>query len=77
MTTDVFEHWFRTAGRPNAQAWSPTRDLYRSYCHHLAALGGDGEKGIQAFSRRLGRTLIKNRKRRGRGWLGYELRSSR
>jgi len=74
MAMDVFQHWFRSAGKRNARAWCATRDLYQSYCQHIAALGGDGEKGIQAFSRRLERTLIKDRKRRGRGLRGYELR---
>lgn len=68
MMADTFDQCMKSSGRRNADGWTPPVELYRSYVKF------GGEKGIQTFSRRLERTLIKARKRRGRGWLGYELR---
>jgi hypothetical protein len=77
MAMHPFDRWMRTAGRREAYGWEPTLALFRSYCRFCEATGERREGGVQAFCRCLDLYLVPQRRKRGRGWRGFELRSSR
>jgi len=71
---DIIDRWLRTSGARNPDAWVSTREAYDSFRRFCQAAGANAHAGgIQGFSSKLERRLIRQRKKIGRGWRGLRL----
>ncbi len=74
-TTKTLRRWMKESGRRDADAWASTTDLYASWMAWCELTRESRPFGPPLFGTTLARILVRQRKRIGRGFAGFRLKS--